>query len=165
MDALVEFFRHNTMMNERLVEACRGLSPEQLAATAEGTYGSLGATLVHVADSQLNYTARLLDTDRPEGIPHDPFPGFEVLEERFALGNRRLEEAAARGNQEREVVVGGGDPSEGWRMPVSLFLVQAVVHGVEHRSQIATILTQQGIEPPGMEGWDYFFDGGLMAKV
>ena len=65
MELVVEFFRHNAMMNRRLVEACRQLSPEQLGATATGTYGSIGATLVHIANAQEGYAARLLDTERP----------------------------------------------------------------------------------------------------
>ena len=96
MDLLVEFFRHNTMMNRRLLEACRQLSPEQLGVTVTGTYGSIGATLVHIANSQEGYAARLLDTDRPERLAEDPFPGFESLAGRFAHGNAQLEEAAAR---------------------------------------------------------------------
>src|SRR5712691_9289929 len=75
MDLPVEFFLHNAMMNRRLVEACRQLPPEQLRATATGTYGSIGATLVHIANAQEGYAARLLDTERPERLPEDPFPG------------------------------------------------------------------------------------------
>ena len=50
-------------------------------------------------------------------------------------------------------------------MPVSLFLLQAVNHGTEHRSQVATILTQLGVEPPEMDGWAYFFESGHMVEV
>lgn len=28
-------------------------------------------------------------------------------------------------------------------------------HATDHRSQIATLLTQQGITPPGLDAWDY----------
>jgi uncharacterized damage-inducible protein DinB len=165
MDLLVEFFRHNAMMNERLVEACRQLWPEQLDATTTGTYGSIGATLVHIANSQEGYAARLLDTQRPERLEEDPFPGFETLGERFAHGNAQLEEAAAQAAQDRKVQVTGDDPPGTWWMPVSLFMLQAVNHGTEHRSQVATILTQLGVEPPGMDGWAYFFARGLMVPI
>src|SRR6266571_2546148 len=101
MDLLGEFFRHNAMMNQRLMEACRGLSPEQLGATATGTYGSIGATLVHIANSQEGYAARLLNAERPERLPEDPFPGFEALAERFAHGDKQLEEAANQAGQDR----------------------------------------------------------------
>jgi uncharacterized damage-inducible protein DinB len=165
MDLLVGFFRHNTMMNQRLMDTCRRLSPEQLGATATGTYGSVGATLVHIANSQAGYAARLLETERPERLPEDPFPGFGALAERFALGNAQLEEAATRAGQHRKVQVTGDDPPGTWWMPVSLFLLQAVNHGTEHRSQVATILTNLGVEPPEMDGWSYFFASGQMVSV
>jgi uncharacterized damage-inducible protein DinB len=165
MDLLVEFFRHNAMMNERLVEACRKLSPEELGATATGTYGSIGATLVHITNSQVGYAARLLDAERPERLPEDPFPGFEALTERLAQGNAQLEEAATKAVQDRAVQVTGDDPPGAWLMPVSLFLLQAVNHGTEHRSQVATILTHLGVEPPEMDGWAYFFASGHMVDV
>ncbi len=166
MDLLVEFFRHNTMMNGRLVEACRPLSAEQLGATAPGTYGTIGATLVHIANGQVGYAARLLDTERPERLEEDPFPGFDALTERFALGNAQLEQAAAgAADQDRKVQVSGDDPPGTWWMPVALFLLQAVNHGTEHRSQVATIMTQIGVEPPEMDGWTYFFESGQLVPV
>jgi len=164
MDILVELFRHNTMMNRRLLEACRELSPEQLDATTTGTYGTIGATLVHIANAQTGYAARLLDIERPKSLAEDPFPGFAVLEERFAIGDYQLEEAA-QAHPHREVEVTGDDPVGTWRMPVSLFLVQAINHGTEHRSQVATILTQLGFEPPDMDGWTYFDASGQLIPV
>jgi uncharacterized damage-inducible protein DinB len=165
MDLFAEFFRHNTMMNRRLVEACQPIPPEQLGATATGTYGSIGATLVHIANSQVGYAARLLETERPERLPEDPFPGFQALTERFTLGDAQLEQAATLAGQDRKVQVTGDDPPGAWWMPVSLFLLQAVNHGTEHRSQVATILTQLGVEPPEMDGWAYFLESGLMVDV
>src|ERR1043165_3011612 len=164
MDLLVEFMKHNTMMNERLLEACRPLTAEQLDATVEGTYGTIGATLGHMANGQTGYAARLLDVERPEGLVQNPFPGFDVVAERFARGNAQLEEAAAKGDQDRRVRVTGDDPPGEWWMDVSLFMLQAVNHGHEHRSQVATILTQLGITPPEMDGWTYFFDSGKMVQ-
>jgi uncharacterized damage-inducible protein DinB len=165
MDLIVEFFRHNTMMNNHLLDACRALSSEQLDATVPGTYGTIGATLVHVANSQQGYAARLLETERPERLAEEPFPGFDALAAHLADGNARLEQAASRALGDREVEVTGDDPPGTWRMPVSLFLLQAINHGTEHRSQVATILTQLGFEPPNMDGWTYFEDGGHMVPV
>ena len=165
VDVLVEIFRHNAMMNRRLLEACRRLSPEQLATTAVGTYGTIGATLVHIANSQEGYAARLLDVPRPEPLAQDPFPGFDVVAERIAHGDAQLERAAAKPDMDRKVKVTGDDPPGTWWLPVSLFLLQAVNHSTEHRSHIATILTQLGIEAPNMDGWTYFFESGHMEPV
>ena len=161
VDLLVEFFRHNAMMNQRLMEACRQLSPEQLGATATGTYGSIGRTLVHIANAQEGYAARFLGTERSERLPEDPFPGFDALAERFARGDAQLEEAAAQAATDREIQ--GSDEDGTWRMPASLILLQAVNHGTEHRSQVATILTQLGVEPPNMDGWTYFEASGQLV--
>jgi uncharacterized damage-inducible protein DinB len=165
VDVVVELFRHNAMMNQRLLEACRKLSPEQLDATAPGTYGTIGATLVHIANAQAGYAARLLDVERPERLPEDPFPGFDAVSARLANSDAQLEQAATKAGQERKVQVTGDDPPGTWWMPVSLFLVQAINHATEHRSQVATILTQIGVEPPDLAGWAYFLESGHMVPV
>ena len=165
MDLIGHLFQHNTMMNQRLVEACRALAPDQLDASVLGTYGTVGATLVHIANAQAAYAARLLDTSRPEPLPENPFPGFDALTERLALGDTQLESAVSQAGDDREVQVSGDDPPRTWRMPVALFLLQAINHGTEHRSQVATILTQLVFEPPEMDGWSYFEDSGQMIPV
>jgi uncharacterized damage-inducible protein DinB len=165
MDLLVEFFRHNSMMNRRLMEVCRQLSPEQLGSEAVGTYGSIGGTLVHIANAQEGYAARFLGTERPERLQEDPFPDFMALEERFARGDAQLEDAAGQADREHDVLVTGNDPPGTFRMPASLILLQAVNHGTEHRSQVCTVLTQIGVEPPELDGWTYFFDSGQMVET
>ena len=165
VDLIVEFLRHNTVMNDRLVDACRSLSQERLDGTVPGTYGTVGATLVHIANAQVGYAARLLDRERPDRLAEDPFPGFDAVVDRFALGNAQLEEAARLGDQDRRVQVTGDDPPGTWWMPVPLFLLQAVNHGTEHRSQVATIHTQIGVQPPEMDGWTYFELSGQLVPV
>lgn len=163
MDALQELFRHNTMMNGRLLDACRELSPEQLAVTVDGTYGTIAATLVHIANGQDGYANRFAGVERPERLEEVPFPGFDVVRERLDRSNAQLERAAAASGADGYVEVSGDDPVGTWRMHRDLLLVQAINHGTEHRSQVATILTQLGIEPPDMDGWSFFFAGGHMV--
>lgn len=165
MHLLVEFFKHNTMMNDRLLDVCGRLSDEQLGSTIEGTYGTIDATLVHVAGGQESYAARFFGSERPERLAADPFPGFDVLGEHFTRGNARLEQAASEAATESYVEVEGDDPVGKWRMHRSLLLLQAINHGTEHRSQIATILTQIGVMAPEMDGWTFFFDAGHMIDI
>ena len=40
-------------------------------------------------------------------------------------------------------------------LPRSTILVQAITHATEHRSQIATILTQHEVEPPDVSAWTW----------
>ena len=55
----------------------------------------------------------------------------------------------------------------GWNRLAWLLLVQAINHATEHRTQVAAILTQLGIEPPGMDGWTYHEDqfGGDWSQL
>ncbi len=46
----------------------------------------------------------------------------------------------------------------GYTLPAWLLLLQAINHATEHRTQVAAILTHQGIQPPGMDGWTYHED-------
>ena len=164
MDLIVEFMRHNSMMNDRLLDVCRRLTDDQLGRSVDGTYGTIGATLAHIANSQIGYVPRFVLADKPARLDEHEFVGFDVLAEYLAVGNARLEETAARAGEGNEMQVSGDDPPGTWRMPAELVLLQAVNHSTEHRSQIATILTQLGIEPPAMDGWTYFFDAGLMRE-
>ncbi len=165
MDMLVELLNHNTMMNDRLLDACGSLSEDQLTTTVEGTYGSIGATLVHVAGGQNSYAARFFGTERPERLREDPFPGFDRLAAEFNRGNALLEQAAAESDTDVYIELVDDDPVQTWRMNRSLLLLQAINHGTEHRSQIATILTQLGIDAPEMDGWTYFIDADHMTKL
>jgi uncharacterized damage-inducible protein DinB len=165
MDPLLDFFRHNSMMNRLLIETCEKLSPEQLATITAGTYGSIAATLVHIANAQAGYAARLLDRERPERLPEDPFPGMAAVAERLEQTNGQLEEATSRRDWDRQVQITGDDPAGTWLMPVGLFLLQAINHGTEHRSQIATTLTQLGVKPPEMDGWGYIFATDYLVDV
>ena len=39
--------------------------------------------------------------------------------------------------------------------PVIIVVIQAINHGIDHRSQICTLLSQQDIEPPDLDSWAY----------
>ena len=46
-----------------------------------------------------------------------------------------------------------GTPRE---VPKTIILTQVINHATEHRSQIMTILTHLGIQPPDLSSWEYF---------
>ena len=46
----------------------------------------------------------------------------------------------------------GGEPYE---LPVMVPLMQAMQHATDHRSQIATVLSQIDIQPPDLSIWAY----------
>ena len=146
---LVELFRHNRWANEMMLDACRGLTVEQLSTEVVGTYGRLDQTLIHVARAQGGYLRTLADW-RP-GEEHrleynNPFPGVDRVAEHLRFTGERLIEVARAAATDRMLEGTWGD--EPFRLPEWVLLLHAAHHATEHRQQIATMLTALGIEPP-----------------
>ena len=148
--SLTEIFRHNRWANERLLEACRDLTDEQRCTSVEGTYGELGHTLIHVVRAESWYLKLLTGWEPPVRweIP-GPWPGIDVLVERTRFTGDELVEVADRLDPEAIIEIDQD------RVSTSVVLLQVINHATEHRSQAATILTQLGIEPPPMDGWNF----------
>jgi uncharacterized damage-inducible protein DinB len=49
--------------------------------------------------------------------------------------------------------------------PLGIRLAQVLHHGTDHRSQIATALTQLGVTPPEMDVWDFAVSQGRLVEV
>jgi uncharacterized damage-inducible protein DinB len=147
---LVKLFEHNRWANLRAVEACRGLADAQLDATVPGTAGSVRDTLTHVAGAEQRYVMRLSGRQQTYA-ERDGWPGAETLRQALDESGRALIALAERADPDE--VLEGEYQGRPYRLSVATLYVQAINHATEHRSQIATILTQQGVEPPDFSGW------------
>ena len=158
---IVELFRHNLWANLRLLDACGELSEEQLDAIAAGGYGSIRDTLTHMIAAEERYLARLTGKQAEGPLQRGPsyseaFLGIPVLREHATRSGEGLMAVAPR--------VGPSDMVrqqwEGQEMEykASLLLIQAINHATEHRTQIKTILSQHGVEPPELDGWTYLHE-------
>jgi uncharacterized damage-inducible protein DinB len=148
---LAEMFRHNLWANLRLLDTCATLDESILHATVEGTYGEIGATLSHLVDCETTYLYRL-ETGDP--YPDDPpaFSGIAPLIGQTRKNGDGLIRIASNHEPGRMVSVAWHD-GDTYELPAHVYLAQTITHSAEHRSQIATILTQQGIEPPDVSVW------------
>ncbi len=147
---LVKLFEHNRWANLRAVEACADLTEAQLDATVCGTAGSVRDTLMHIAGAEQRYVSRLSGR-QPSYGERDGWPGAEKLRQALDESGRALIELAERADPDE--VLEGEYQGQPYKLPVATVYVQAINHATEHRSQIATILTQQGTEPPDFSGW------------
>ncbi|MCB0043917.1 MAG: DinB family protein [Caldilineaceae bacterium] len=152
-DALTTLFRHNLWANLRLLDACAGLTDEQLDATLVGTFGSIRSTLQHITLSERSYFTRI-STGRPYSASRDQAPSIAEMAEMLRASGAGLIEWAPT-VQPDDVVAVNWD-GEMINVPKSVILTQTINHATEHRAQVAAILTRLGIEPPDMSGWHFF---------
>ena len=151
---LTELFRHNLWANSTLIDFCAALPDGILETAVPGTYGEIHKTLAHMAGAEERYLATLT------GGPERRNPTLEQTNPNLAAVREHLRQSSEGLIAFAERVE--GDPNltvtwhgETYEMPVSLFLVQAVNHATDHRTQIKTALTQAGIEPPELDGWTW----------
>ena len=159
---LDDAFRHHAWANDRILEACAALTPEQLATPAPGTYGPILDTLRHLIGSD-NWYLWVITEGRHKEIDEET-AGIPELQ----AGAKH----AAEGWQ--ELLAGDLDPDEmtirrtdDWEFhaPLGVRLAQAIHHGTDHRSQVATALTSLGIEPPGIDLWEWAESIGRTREV
>lgn len=149
---LVRMFEHNRWANLRLVEACASVPPSLLEASAEGTYGRAADTLVHLLAAEERYVERLGGgVPTPSLRESEGSPGFDLLRDRAARSGAALVEIA--GSIADDAVLRFLWHGEERAVAAATVLVQAINHATEHRVQVATILTQGGVQPPDMSGW------------
>jgi uncharacterized damage-inducible protein DinB len=152
---LADFFQYNLWANLRLLDACAHLSDAQLDATARGTFGSIRQTLIHILAGEESYVQRFTGIfPTPRLAELTPFPDFNELRRRASRSGKELIRIAEQWepNQVLHLTFQG----QSYEVPAIFVLIQAVNHGIDHRSQVATLLSQQDIIPPELDGWGYY---------
>lgn len=154
-DGLIDGFRYNTWATRELLTLSRELSQEQLDATAVGAYGSIIDTLRHIIWGDAWDCVRLTGEQPSWDYRAEDAPDLDEL-------SRRVDELEdywesfleTPVDAERTFLIPWHDG--GARdVPAGILLIGVLHHAIEHRSQICTILTAIGVEPP-----DYGSDMG-----
>ncbi len=149
---LSDFFKYNLWANLRLLDQCVQLSDVQLDATLNGVFGNIRATVMHLIGSEAGYVRALTGSfPLPQLDYQADFPGFEDLRRRATLSGEMLITVAAQNDHDRILRLDNGT----YDVPAMNVLIQVINHGIDHRSQIATLLSHQGITPVDLDGWSY----------
>jgi uncharacterized damage-inducible protein DinB len=151
---LAELFRHNLWANLTLLDLYATLSEEILATSVPGTYGGIRETLTHLVGAEERYLSALV------GGPERRNPTLEATAPDVATLREHAHQSGAgliayAGTVESNPTLDVTWRGQTYEMPAALFLVQAINHATEHRSQIKIALTQAGITPPELDGWTW----------
>lgn len=155
-------FDHHVWATLRIIDACLGLTPEQLERNVPGTYGTIIETVRHTVGADASYLALLSGGRVPE------------------IDEATMDLAALRAAMERHgpawsaVLEADPDPDAASirqrddgstsSAPTGIRLAQVLHHGTDHRSQVCTALTSLGIVPPEIDAWDFAQTQGRLAE-
>jgi uncharacterized damage-inducible protein DinB len=160
---LDDAFAHHTWATLRVMDVCAQLDPEQLEATAPGTYGSILDTLRHIAAADSGYLFAMTG-GKVQPIDEERMDLAELRKTIEGFVSEYTALLATDLDPDRIVVRHRDDGSE-THAPLGIRLAQAVHHGTDHRSQICTILTTLGVEPPAIDVWDYADQDGRLTEI
>jgi uncharacterized damage-inducible protein DinB len=160
---LEDAFGHHVWATLRLIDACLPLSPEQLDTPVPGTYGSILATMRHLVGGDAWYLTTLTQGRVPE-IDEDQM-GLPELREAMERNGVTWTQVLEEDPDPEDLYVGHSSDGFETTASVSIRLAQALHHGTDHRSQICTALTTLGIEPPGIDVWDFGFANGSVTEI
>ena len=149
---LSDFFKYNLWANLRLLNACAQLSDTQLDTTMMGTFGSVRETILHLFASEEGYVKSFTGTTPTPPLKElTTFPGFDELRQRAERSGKELITIAEQRDLSQIFYLDRGT----YEAPAIVVVIQAINHAIDHRSQISTLLSQQDIEPPELDGWSY----------
>ncbi len=145
-------YRHHRWSNQVLIEFLSRLPASQLELTVPGTYGSSIDTMRHVISSEADYVRIIPDTPEvPQCEQDGPFGGWDELRHVAETADTAL--VAYVDGLTADMFFIDVDDSEEFTLSRSMLLAQIIQHATEHRSQIRTVLSAHGIEPPEISVW------------
>jgi uncharacterized damage-inducible protein DinB len=161
---LAEMFRYNAWANRELFEACRSLTEEQLDMQIQGTSGSVRELLMHIAGGQQTFILRTKGRQHEGELGRQSeWPGIETVMPVVASTSDELIAIAEQLEDDEKVSL----PYQGktYRYPKSFFLVHAMGHSAEHRTEVKIALAHIGIETPDLDGWYYSQSAGYGQEI
>jgi len=162
-NAISWLFLHNTWANLSLLDFCESLSDQQLDASAAGGYGSIRDTLLHIIAGEVD-DINLATGKSPQQPLPESFPGIQALKEAEQWVGEEWQKLAAI--VQPDTIVRVTRPDEPiYEYPLAGLMVAAINHATEHRTQIATILTQLGLQPPNLSGFKYMREIGVFHEM
>ncbi len=150
---LVELIRYNNWANQQVLEACKGLSEENLSVSAPGIYGNIRDTLMHILWAEADYIGRITGEQPYPAFSRGHQPSIADLAEFASRVAPALLETIQRVPPTQ--IVHEEEDGNTMDYQARLLYIQVINHGIEHRANVTTILTSLGLPAPEVDGWGY----------
>jgi uncharacterized damage-inducible protein DinB len=148
-----EFIRYNNWANQKVLQACQSLSEDQLALSIPGAYGTIRDTLEHIIRGEMQYLEILSGSCPQPHFQWEARPGVTEMTAYAAQVGDALVDVAQRILPTDQVIE--EDDGKQYHYQALALFIQIINHGVEHRTNITTVLNQGLQTPPDVDGWAY----------
>lgn len=142
---LLAMVRFHGWANERILMTARALTDEDFRAPGPFDHGTAFDTLRHLADVDWSWRQFLQGNDVGETYIWDHRFGLDDLDGIHAFCLE--EDARLLGYVERLDDAALAEPLGTRSIPRSLIIAHVVIHGAQHRSELARYLTERGHSP------------------
>src|SRR6266446_4042040 len=149
-----QYARYNRLANEKLYEACGGLSDAEYRRDLGAFFKSVHGTLNHLLLGDTIWMTRFEGGAHPStdlgAILHED---FATLRQARAAMDRRIERffQARPPDVERRTVRYVNNAGIDTEDPLSVILPHFFNHQTHHRAQVHTLLSQLGRDPPVLD--------------
>lgn len=147
--------RYGAWANQRLIEACKAISPDDYFAERGAFFGSLHGTLNHILVGDRIWFGRITGND--SGLSQLDAQLFDTLEGLIAARESEdqriiqviddMSEETLRGKLTYQTIVNPDTVVT----PMGEVLIHVFNHATHHRGQAHTLLSQVPINPPSLD--------------
>jgi uncharacterized damage-inducible protein DinB len=155
MDLLRELFRYHTWANLQLIDNCISQPPDAMGEMVTGTDRSIIHTLTHIIGTEQGYLETLTSERVGDSIRKGEILSLTNLRQRCEKQSLSWEAALDQIDQ-LDMTLPAEDERPETPHGQNLLVVQAIQHGIDHRTQICTALSVLGLQPPLIDGWSYW---------
>lgn len=147
-------YRHHRWSWLELFDELQKLPADVLQLTTPGVYGTIHETITHTLLNERRFIEAIKTSAAVRLAPMpDPLPSLADLRAHFEADAEDL--IAAAETTTAETMITGSYGGKTYELPAVLPLFQSYNHGVEHRTDVTTILAAHGYELPAVHLWAY----------
>ena len=158
---LESLFEHNNWANEQVIDACFGLTDEQLDSSPDpGSTWSVRHTLAHLVESQLAYLRLLTLPPEERSDFNVPIDEFRSSAKESGEGLLALARAEGRESTDATLITLDGYEVDAW-----VVMLQVLNHAHDHRRQLGGMLRALGVSSPSVDGWSFGSATGAARRI
>jgi uncharacterized damage-inducible protein DinB len=156
---LITLYDYNYWANARVLDCAARVTPEQYAAPAGLSHGSLRGTLVHTFVAELTWRLRCQERLSPRSLPVEAdYPSLELLRESWRVEENAMRLYIQSLNEDslQEIIHYTTTKGVAHSNRLGHLLVHVVNHGTQTRAEAGLALASYGHSPGDLDMVLYF---------